>query len=81
MRSESSSGKIYFPLNLVDFGDMYGTVISYEWRKDVPSGTWLDLEHLPVEILQNIDVKEEFKRFFINEGNVLWQWEVAQIDV
>lgn len=81
MRSESSSGKIYFPLNLVDFGDMYGTVISYEWRKDVPSGTWLDFEHLPVEILQNMDVKEEFKRFFINEGNVLWQWEVAQIDV
>ena len=44
LRSESSTGKMYIPLNLIDFGDGFGTVIPGDCRKDAPSGTWPDLE-------------------------------------
>ena len=51
---------------------MGGTVIPGEWTKDVPSGAWLDLEHLPVEIStkQAKDDREEFRRLFMNETSV-----------
>ena len=44
LRSESTTGKIYIPPNLIDFDDECGTGIPGDWRKDAPSGTWLDLE-------------------------------------
>ena len=39
LRSESTTGKIYIPPNLIDFDDGCGNVIPGDWRKDAPSGT------------------------------------------
>ena len=81
LRSESTSGKIYIPLNLLDFEDMSGNIPG-AWRIDVPKDSWLDLEP-PVNrnpSRQAKDVREEFKRFFMNEGTVPWQWRAAQVE-
>ena len=44
LRSESKSGKIYVPSNLIDFEDIGNdTIIPGEWRNDIPTGSWLDL--------------------------------------
>ena len=77
LRSESTTGKIYIPPNLIDFDDGCGTVIPDDWRKDAPSGTWLDLELSTSRnsSRQAKDVREKFKHFFMNEGSVPWQWK------
>ena len=36
LRSESTTGKIYIPSNLIAFEDGCGTVIPGDWRKDAP---------------------------------------------
>ena len=76
-RSESTTGKIYIPSNLIDFGDGCGTVTPDDWRKDAPSDKWLDLEPSTStnSSRQAKDVREKFKRFFMNEGSVPWQWK------
>ena len=82
LRSESTSGKIYIPPNLLDFEDMSDNIIPGAWRNDVPKDSWLDLEpsvnRNPSR--QAKDVREEFKRFFMNEGTVPWQWRAAQVE-
>ena len=83
LRSESTTGKIYIPHNLIDFDDGCGTVIPGDWRKVAPSGTLLNLELFASRnsSRQAKDVREKFKRFFMNEGSVPWQWKAAQVDV
>ena len=83
LRSESTAGKIYIPPNLIDFDDGCGTVIPGDWRKDPPSGTWLDLEPSTSRNSSGeaMDVRKIFKYFFMNEGSVPWQWKAAQVDV
>ena len=80
LRSESTAGKIYIPPNLIDFDDGCGTAIPGDWRKDAPSGTWLDFEPSTSRnsSRQAKDVREKFKHFFMNEGSVPWQWKAAQ---
>ena len=40
LRSESKSGKIYVPSNLIDFEDIGNdTIIPGEWRNDIPTGS------------------------------------------
>ena len=65
LRSESETGKSYIPPNLIDFNDGCGTVIPGDWRKDAPSGTWLDLEPSTNRKFsrQAKDVREKFKHF------------------
>ena len=65
LRSESTTGKIYIPSNLIDFDGGCGTVIPGDWRKDTPSGTWLDLEPSTSRnsSRQAKDVREKFKHF------------------
>ena len=83
LRSESTTGKIYIPPNLIDFDDGCGTVIPGDWRKDAPSDIWLDLEPFTNRnsSRQAKDVREKFKHFFMNEGSVPWQWKTVQVDV
>ena len=40
LRSESSSGRIYVPPNLIDVEDLLNDEIIYgDWRSDVPTNT------------------------------------------
>ena len=82
LRSESTNGKTCIPPNLVDFEDGCGIVISGDWRKDVPSGTWLDLEPSSSRnsSRQAKDITEKPKHFFMNEESVPWQWKAAPVD-
>ena len=83
LRSESSSGKVCISPNLVDFEDMSGNVFPGTWRNDEPnSDCWFDLEPT---INRNPsrwakDIRNEFKRYFNNEGIVPWQWRAAQVE-
>ena len=83
MKSDSATGKIYIPPNLIDFDDVCGTAIPGDWKKDAPSGTWLDLELSTSRNFsrQPKDGREKSKHFFINEGSVPWQWKAAQVEV
>ena len=67
---------------MLDFEDMSGNIIPGTWRNDLPKDSWLDLEpsvnRNPSR--QAKDVREEFKRFFMNEGTVPWQWRAAQVE-
>ena len=47
LRSETTTGKIYIPANLIDFDDGCGTVIPGDWIKYAPSSIWLDLDMAP----------------------------------
>ena len=83
LRSEPNSGKIYIPPNLIDYEDIAtDTIIPGDWRKDVPNGTWLDLEPSQCRnsTKQAKDIREDFK-VFMNLGSVPWQWKAAQIDI
>ena len=45
LRSESSSGRIYVPPNLIEVEDLSNDEIIYgDWRSDVPTSTWFDLQ-------------------------------------
>ena len=74
--------KFISPPNLLYFEDMSGNIIPGAWRNDVLKHSWLDLEpsvnRNPSR--QAKDVREEFKRFFMNEGTVPWQWRAAQVE-
>ena len=82
LRSESTSGKVYIPPNLIDFEDANGNIIYGAWRNEIPKDSWLDLEpsinRNPTR--QAKDIRDEFKRFFVNEGTVPWQWRAAQVE-
>lgn len=62
---------------------MSGNVIPGTWRNDEPnSECWFDLEPTsnrnPSRWAK--DIRNEFKRFFNNEGTVPWQWRAAQVE-
>ena len=83
LRSESASEKIYFSPNLVDFDNMCGAAVPGKWRKDVYSGTWLDLEPSTRRnsTKEAKDVRQDFKWLLMNERRVPWQWKAGQVDV
>ena len=82
LRSESTNGKTCILPNLVDFEDGCGIVISGDWRKDVPSGTRLDLEPSTIRnsSRQAKDIRENLKHFFMNKESVPWQWKAVPVD-
>ena len=82
LRSESSSGRIYVPPNLIDVEDLSNDEIIYgDWRSDVPTNTWFDLQpsYSRNATKQAKEIREEFKDHFMKEGSVPWQWRSAQI--
>ena len=82
LRSESSSGGIYVPPNLIDVEDLSNDEIIYGgWRSDVPTNTWFDLQppYSKNATKQANEIREEFKDHFMKEGSVPWQWRSAQI--
>ena len=83
LRNESTTDKTYILPNLIDFEDECGTVIPDDWRKGIPSSTWLHLEPSTSRNFsrQTNDVRKKFEHFFMKEGRVTWQWKTAQVDV
>ena len=82
LRSESSSGRIYVPPNLIDVEDLSNDEIIYgDWRSDVPTNTWFDLQpsYSRNATKQAKEIRKEFKDHFMKEGSVPWQWRSAQI--
>ena len=84
LRSESKSGKIYVPSNLIDFEDTGNdTIIPGEWRNDIPTGSWLDLPQSNSRSYTKLakEIRDDFKILFMKEGSIPWQWKPAQVNV
>ena len=82
LRSESSSGRIYVPPNLIDVEDLSNDEIIYgDWMFDVPTNTWFDLQpsYSRNATKQAKEIRKEFKGHFMKEGSVPRQWRSAQI--
>ena len=70
LRSESSSGRIYVPPNLIGVEDLSNDEIIYgNCRSDVPTNTWFDLQpsYSRNATKQAKDIWEEFKDHFMME--------------
>ena len=61
------------PPNLIGVEDLSNNEIIYEdWRSDVPTNTWLDLQppYSRNATKQAKEIREEFKDQFMKEGSV-----------
>ena len=82
LRSDNASRNIYCPLTLIDREDMdTGELIPGIWRDDIPSESLLPLQ--PALIHNSASeakaMRQEFTRWFCDEGDVAWQRKMCGI--
>ena len=81
LRKDSS---YYIPIKLVDNEDITrGEITEGVWRKDPPTKSWYSVSITKVNnpTQEAKAIREEFNKYFFNEGNIPWQWRCAWIDV
>lgn len=66
----------YFNINLVDHYAEDGTLIPGEWRNVQNTGNFIELQqHRPYISQKSAEIMEEFSRYFVEEGEVSFQYK------
>ncbi|XP_037567439.2 uncharacterized protein LOC119463717 [Dermacentor silvarum] len=77
----SNAASTYCPPGYADFQDMFGTVSSGTWRQGPESTAVFGLEKSKAHNCTRVAnaVRQEFLKYFNDEGQVPWQWKLPGV--
>lgn len=82
LRSNSTTGKIYMPEDILDREDpVAGKLTPGTWHHDETHSFWQDLPPCTTHnaTFEAKEIRKEFNEYFMMEGALPWQWKSANI--